>query len=167
MSCCDYTDEHLGERIASLPRNIYAGSDPKILARNTHEHCAVVRLGDTVVKFIRPEIYDHNRVRVARSWEIRAKVAAAHPDLFAAIDFHPGYWWVLQPWVEGRPATTAEKIAVAEEVGTVRKMPYVSDFGGNVIVTPDGKPVIVDFRVAEELKDRYEREARRHKRRRR
>ncbi len=168
MTCCNHRStaaNQVSERLLAVPASIHGGHSPIVLATDTTEHCAIVRFGDVVVKFLHPEIYPHNRDRVIRSWQVRAEVAGKHPDLFAPIDFNSSMWWVIQPYIAGRIPTGDEKKALLNEVLNVRDLPYVRDFGGNILVTDDGRVVIVDFAVLEELKARLERVSKRHRRR--
>ena len=164
MTCC--LQDTVEDRIARLTGFISGRSRPDYLARHTGEHCAVVRFGDKVVKFLKPAANAGHEAQVASQWAARVTVANAHPDLFTAIEFDRAGWYVVQDYRVGRHATPEERTNVVYETLRKRRLMYVVDVvPSNIIVTAGHEWSIVDFHVNRELRDRLKAQPRQSARR--
>jgi hypothetical protein len=73
------------------------------------------------------------------------------------MEFDESAWLITQPFVEGRHAKTDEEIRRADLLLHRRGIRWLFDLSRrNVLITPSGDPVIVDFIVNTWARDRLD-----------
>ena len=136
--CCN-REGCLHDRLPSRPIDA-------VLKAPSAEHCAVIRYGNEVWKFVKCTQLGWMRAH----FEQCAAFAAAHPQWFAPLALDPETMIVRQPFIPGRHATNDEAngllIALADAGIT-----HVHDIVGHNLIVSDpssrfaGRPLIIDF----------------------
>lgn len=131
--CCPNAVDCLASRLDAPP--------DEVLKNPSSEHCLVARYGDAVVKFIKP--------RGARLVERYADIAAytqRWPQWFARTIFDPVTMTLRQAFIRGRFATLDESNGLLAQHGDHPDTRPIIDAGGkNVITTPAGRVLVIDF----------------------
>jgi hypothetical protein len=116
------------------------------LAVLTNEHLLVTRIGDQVIKYLRPVPMRKGRIDQRRWLPLKARVSRRWSDVLEPFEFDASAGVIRQRFVEGTPATGRQCNELGHRLRTEGRG-YIRDLSpSNVLATSSGSRVI-DFDI--------------------